>query len=148
VIRAVLAVVVALALFAAATPAVDDARESRSDRVVRADLTSVERAATSLLATEEPTPGAGARRLVTVRVPDATWTTARVDWIAIGGRPDADESSPHVLSYALAGRPPRTVLLPVPVHTRGEPLVLDGPGTFELELTLRGDGVHAERTGV
>ncbi|WP_435345410.1 DUF7311 family protein [Haloarchaeobius sp. HRN-SO-5] len=147
-IRVLLAVAVTLALVAAATPAIDAARESRSERLVRTDLAAVERAATGLLASEEPTPGAGARRVVSVRLPDGTPTTSSVDWVAIGGRPGADDPDPHVLAYAVAGRQPRTVSLPVPVKTGGDPLVLHGPGTYELELTLHEDGVQVVRTGV
>jgi hypothetical protein len=150
-IRVVLAVAVTLALFAVAAPAAADAREYRSDRVVATDLTTLERAGTALLDREDPTPerATGARRFVTLRVPGESWTTARVDWVALGGNPTAAEPDPTVVAYALAGGEPRTIELPFPLVTDGEgPLVLGGGGRYELRLSLGPDGVRVERAGV
>lgn len=148
--RVVLAVAVTLALIAVAAPAATDAREYRSDRVVATDLTRLERAGTTLLDREDPTPDpdTGPRRFVTLRVPGDTLTTTRVAWVALGGRPDSQNPDPHVVAYALAGGEPRTVELPFPLRTPDDdPLVLDGSGTYELRLTLGTDGVHVERAG-
>jgi len=149
--RVVLAVAVTLALFAVAAPAAADAREYRSDRVVATDLTALERAGAALLDLEAPTPSpaTGPRRFVTLRVPGESWSTARVDWVALGGRPDTANPDPHVVAYALGGGDPRTVELPFPLVTDGDgPLVLDGSGRFELRLTLAPGGVRVERVGV
>lgn len=146
--RVLLAVAVTLALFAVAAPAATDAREHRSERVVATDLQRLERAGTLLLDREDPTPDAGSapRRFVALRVPGESWTTARVAWVSLGGRPGRSQPDPHVVAYALAGAEPRVVELPFPLRTPGEgPLVLDGAGTYELRLTLHGEGVHVER---
>ncbi|WP_440991024.1 DUF7311 family protein [Haloarchaeobius baliensis] len=150
-IRVVLAVAVTLALFAVAAPAAADAREYRSDRIVATDLTAMERAGTALLGLEDPTPspGTGPRRFVTLRVPGDSWSTAPVDWVALGGRPDVAHPDPRVVAYALAGGDPRTVELPFPLVTGADgPLVLEGSGRFELRLSLAPDGVRVERVGV
>ncbi|MFC4407016.1 DUF7311 family protein [Haloarchaeobius iranensis] len=149
--RVVLAVAVTLALFAVAAPAAAEAREYRSDRVVAADLTTLERAGTVLLDREDrtPEPATGARRFVTLRVPGESWTTARVDWVALGGRPGAATPDPNVVAYALAGGEPRTIELPFPLRTDGDgPLVLEGGGRYELRLSLAPNGVHVRRAGV
>ncbi|MFD1644782.1 DUF7311 family protein [Haloarchaeobius litoreus] len=149
--RVVLAVAVTLALFAVAAPAAADAREYRSDRVVATDLTTLERAGAALLDLEDPTsnPATGPRRFVTLRVPGRSWTTARVDWVALGGRPGTANPDPHVVAYTLAGGEPRTSELPFPLVTSDDgPLVLDGTGSYGLRLTLAPDGVHVEQVGV
>ncbi|WP_256298782.1 DUF7311 family protein [Haloarchaeobius salinus] len=149
--RVVLAVAVTLALFAVAAPAAADAREHRSDRVVATDLTALERAGTALLGLEAPTPSpaTGPRRFVTLRVPGESLTTASVDWVALGGRPDVADRDPHVVAYALAGGDPRTVELPFRLVTDADgPLVLEGSGRYELRLTLALDGVHVDRVEV
>lgn len=148
--RVVLAVAVTLALFAVAAPAVADAREYRSERVVTADLTRLERAGTALIDREDATVdlGTGPRRFITLRVPGEGFTTARIDWVALGGRPDVADPDPHVVAYAPAGDEPRTIDLPFPLRTPGDgPLVLDGSGTYELRLTLGPGGVHVARAG-
>ncbi|WP_257298896.1 ABC transporter [Haloarchaeobius sp. FL176] len=149
--RVVLAVAVTLALFAVAAPAAAEAREYRSDRVVATELTTLERAGTALLDREDPTPdpATGARRFVTLRVPGESWTTARVDWVALGGRPGSATPDPHLVAYAVTGGEPRTIELPFPLRTGGEgPLVLEGGGHHELRLSLAPNGVRVQRTGV
>ena len=149
--RVVLAVAVTLALFAVTAPAAAEAREYRSDRVVATELATLERAGTALLDREDPTPepATGARRFVTLRVPGESWTTVRVDWVALGGRPGVATPDPHVVAYALAGGDPRTIELPFPLRTDGEePLVLDGVGRYELRLSLAPNGVRVRRAGV
>ena len=51
--------------------------------------------------------------------------------------------------YAVTGGEPRTIELPFPLRTDGEgPLLLEGGGRYELQLSLAPDGVHVQRTGV
>jgi hypothetical protein len=140
-VRVLLSLVLAFVLLAASMPAIEDARTVRSERHVETVLSSVDRAATGLATVEEPTAGAGARRVITVRLPLETWSTRRVEWLAIGGRPG--KPNPRLLTYKVAGRPVETEVLSIPVHTVDGPLVLDGPGTHRLVLTLDGadDGV-------
>ncbi|WP_267642527.1 DUF7311 family protein [Haloarchaeobius amylolyticus] len=138
-VRTVVAVVLALALLAATLPALDAARETRSDQQVAADLHRLEVAGEGLLATEDATPGPGARRVVTVRLPADGWTTREVAWVSVGGVPG--EPDAQVLAYRLAGGPVREVRVGVAFRTPGgRPLVLEGSGEHRLVLTLQPDG--------
>ncbi|WP_435317485.1 DUF7311 family protein [Haloarchaeobius sp. TZWSO28] len=144
-VRPVLSVVLALALLAVTAPALDDAREHRSDQQVSTDLVRLERAADGLAASEDRTVGAGARRVVTVRLPGDAWTTREVAWVAVGGVPGDPDS--RLLSYRLAGGPVQQVRTGVALHTADDtPLVLDGSGSYRLVLTLAADGVHVARS--
>lgn len=138
-LRVVFATALAVLLVGAATPAVDDARRSNSAAAVRGDLEALERAAGSLLATDEDAPGAGARRSVTVRVPERAWTESGVTYVSIGGSPGGRASGPDrrgVVVYRVRGGQPRRVSLPVPLWTPDGPLVLREPGEHRLTLTV------------
>jgi hypothetical protein len=137
VIRAVLAVLLTVALLAAVTPAVDEGRERRTaihlDRVVD----RIDRAAQSLRAHDDPTAPdvAGARRIVGVRLPERSWT-------AIGARLWIDGER-DVIGYRLdGGRTRRTRLPGVDLRTPDGRVVLDGGSRRRLELSLvRDDGI-------
>jgi len=137
VIRTVLAVLLTVALLAAVTPAVDEGRERRTaihlDRVVD----RIDRAARSLHAHEDPTAPdvAGARRIVSVRLPERSWT-------AVGARLWIDGER-DLIGYRLdGGRARRTRLPGVDLRTPGGRLVVDGGSRRRLELSLvRDDGV-------
>lgn len=136
-IRVVLAASLTLALLAASLPAVDDARTDRTRGRLDAALERIERAATSLATSEDPTRVAGvrARRVVTVRLPAASWTSAPVAWVAVGGYPGGPRGD--LLAYRLAGAPPTTVELDgVDLRTGGDPVVLRGDGRRTLGLEL------------
>jgi hypothetical protein len=141
VIRAVLAVALAVALFAATLPALDDARADRSATVLRTEAASLERAARSLVTGEDATSGGvpGARRRVRFRVPAATWATAGVAWVRVGG-PGGDRNR---VTYRVAsdGGEVRTVRLRgLRVRTPGGPVRLREAGEHVLSLSLRRDG--------
>lgn len=136
-IRAVLAVALAVALLSVALPLVDEGRVDRSATRLDAATGRLERAARSLLAHEDPTPPgvAGARRLVSVRLPVRSWTSVRAT-LRIDGDDDA-------VAYRLAGRRPhRTVLRGVDLRTPDGPVVFESPGRHRISLSLiRHDGV-------
>lgn len=153
-IRVVLAASLALALLAASLPAVDAARIDRTRGRLDATLERVARAATALATSEDPTGAAvaGARRVVTVRLPAASWTSAPVAWVAVGGYPGGPRGD--LLAYRLAGAPPTAVELDgVDLRTGGDPVVLRGDGRRTLRLGLESvDGrpvvrVDAARSG-
>lgn len=140
-IRAVLAVVLALALLSASLPAVDAARADRSTASVRADLSAVETAARSLVTGEDATltDVPGARKRAVVHVPSATWSTARVAWVGAGGRPDGPGNRSR-LAFRVAGAGVETVRLRgLRVRTPGGPVVFRDPGRHALTLSLRRD---------
>jgi hypothetical protein len=132
VIRVVVAAALAVALLAASLPAIEDARIERTATDLDATLSRVERAAADLATNEAPTPGdlAGARRIVDVRLPPPSWTSAPVTWVSLGGRPGGPPAD--VLAYRIAGRPPDVIDL------RGVDLIVpEGP------VVLRDAGRHA-----
>jgi hypothetical protein len=137
VIRAVLAVLLTVALLAAVTPAVDEGRERRTAIHLDRAVDRIERAARSLHAHEDPTaPGvAGARRLVGVHLPERSWT-------AVGARLWIDGER-DLIGYRLdGGRTRRTRLPGVDLRTPDGRVVLDGGSRRRLELSLvRDDGV-------
>jgi len=152
VIRVVLAAALAVALLAASLPAVDDARADRTATALDASLERVERATADLATSEAPTAAgvAGARRVVAVRLPPSSWTSAPVAWLSLGGRPGGPPAD--VLAYSVADRPPETVDVEgVDLVTPDGPVVLREPGrhAVALELVWR-DGravVRASRAG-
>lgn len=130
-IRVAVTVALAVALLAASLPAIEYAAAERSDARVRAAIEDLDAAATDLARSEEATPGtAGARRVVTVRLPRRGATTAAVERVVV-------TAANRSYRYRVAGREPRTVHGTVPVYpVRGEPLELRAPGEHRLVLRL------------
>ncbi|WP_435195708.1 DUF7311 family protein [Natronomonas sp. EA1] len=143
-IRLVLAVLLTAALLGASLPAVEEGRGSRTDTLVGAELTRFERVATALRQSNDPVSlgDGGARRLVTLRVPGASWTSARAT-VALGGAAGQTDR----LGWSRGGTT-RSRRLPVDLRVvadgslrpDGTPLEL-GPGRHRLALGLvRVDG--------
>ncbi|WP_248897508.1 DUF7311 family protein [Haloplanus halobius] len=142
-IRVVLAVVLTVALLAAATPAIDEGRQSRTATHLDSVTDRIERAARSLLAHEDPTPPetVAPRRIVRFRLRPRSWTAAGAT-VRIDGERD-------VIAYRIqGGRPHRTTLPGVDLRTPDGPFVY-GPGRHRLVVSLvrdRGVGVVFART--
>ncbi|USZ68908.1 hypothetical protein NGM10_04025 [Halorussus salilacus] len=107
-IRTVLAVVLAAALVGVATPALDAARTTRSERLTAAELGRVETAAEGLVAEETPAGpgGPGPRRTLEIELPGDSPTTAPVAYVAFGGRPGesvADTGRTDAVAFRVAG---------------------------------------------
>lgn len=105
-LRVVLALALAAAILAVVTPALEDARTTRADRLTARELDRVESAARALVREESP----GARRTVRISVPGESPTTAPVAFVALGGLPgeseqrvEADTANRDLLAYRLAG---------------------------------------------
>ncbi|ACV49163.1 MULTISPECIES: DUF7311 family protein [Halomicrobium] len=135
--RVVLAVVLATALVAATLGPIDDARRQRTSAMVSDQASEIERVADTLLETDDPLDGPGARRVVTLRVPTRTWTSGGVERVSL--RPPTDQA-PARLSWLLTDGQPRTRQLPgVPLRTPdGGPVVLRRGGRHRLVLSLDG----------
>ncbi|MFC5367038.1 DUF7311 family protein [Salinirubrum litoreum] len=158
-IRAVLAVCLAVSLLGVALPAVENASSDHSARLADAELTRLRATLTDLAATDDalPADSPGARRLVTLRIPTPDLTAAPVAYLAVGGVPDSDSrpgtgSTPDRLAYRLDGGQPRTITVPVDLRTADrDPLVFRSPGRHRLRCRLLADdagvGVHVERVG-
>lgn len=144
-VRVALAVLLAVSLFAAVAPAVDDAATANAHAHVRTAATRLERVAHALLSGEDGTRSTrgGARRPLTLSVPARSFTTAGVERVAIGGAPGS-AGDRSVVVYALDDGARRTLSLDgVSLRTPGGPVVL-GPGQHRLTLSLvaADDGAH------
>ena len=146
-LRAVLAVVLAVALVGVVAPALEDTRVARSERQTEAELASVE-SAVAELAREE---NVGARRTLTLQLPTRAVIRAPVAYVSLGGVPEGvdavDTSRTDVLVSRVAGGDPHVVRVPAelvaPTDGRppgdDRPLVVRG-GTVRLVLRLVRDG--------
>lgn len=137
-IRAVLAVILTVALIGVSLPAIDDARHDHADSIVRGEVDQFEQAATNLLDEDDPTAGeAGARRFVTLSVPTRSWTDARVDTVAIAASPNGSGGK---VSWTFDRGTEQVRWLPdVPIRTpAGDALVLESAGNHQLVLSLDG----------
>lgn len=141
-IRVALAVLLAAALVGAATPAVEDARASTTDRQLRADLARVGVAAEELAARHDAVrPEAGpARRTVRLVVPGAGWGRAPAT-VTVSTGPGSGE-----LRWRVGDGPERSVDVGVGLRVRSDEGAVAGerrlgPGRYRLVLSLvRVDG--------
>lgn len=158
-LRAVLAVVLAVALVGAAVPAIERARDRRAANLAEGQLSLVAERATGLATAEEATADGAARRVVSVAVPDDGIVTSALEFLAVGGVPDCgtprDTAAGDVVAYRLKGGPTRVRHLPVDlrvvtggrVREDDDPLVLEGDARLTLSLVRDGDErrVHVQR---
>ena len=138
ILRTVLAVLVAAALFAAAAPAIDHARATRADGEVAADVAALETAASSLAADETvPDHRAGARRTVRIRVPGRAWDVAPVAVVRLTSASTRTVGVTYRFEDGEGRTRTRVVASPVPIDTAdGDPIELRG-GAHDLSLALR-----------
>jgi hypothetical protein len=141
VIRLVVAAVLTVATLAAALPAIDDARATRTDAEIESAIDRMERAGTHLAASEDATPtrDRAAVRRVEFALPGASLSTARPAFVAVGGRPDGPGNR-SVVTYASASSPTRLreLSLPVPVRTPNGPVVFRERGRHAVSFALVG----------
>jgi hypothetical protein len=141
----VLSVALAAALLAVVAPALEDARQTRTERLTERELGRVEAAALTLTNEEEP----GARRTLSISLSEGSPTTAPLAFVALGGIPDGeqklDTADGDVFAYRVAGgrirvrrveADLRVVRDGEPTENDSEPLVLHGGGTYQLTLRL------------
>ncbi|MFB6129699.1 MAG: hypothetical protein ABEJ28_02645 [Salinigranum sp.] len=149
-IRAVTAVLLAVALLAAVQPAVDAARARRTASALRTETTRLERAARALVDREDPTPAGvvGARRTVSIRVPRRGLAAAGVSSVRIGAPPNATSRGPaasvartnDAVTYELSGGSSATIWVEgVDLRTPDGPVTFEAPGRHRVSLTLVGD---------
>lgn len=149
-IRLVVAAALAVATFAVAAPAVDDARAARTVDDIGAFGDRLDRAGRALAATNDAAErGQAATRRVALSIPRASWTADTPAFVAVGGRPGGPGNR-SVLAYALPASPThrRALSLPVPVRTPAGPVVFRGGGrkTVSLALVAGADGPRLEIT--
>ncbi|MFC4449301.1 DUF7311 family protein [Halorussus aquaticus] len=101
--RVVLGVALAVAMVAAVTPALEDARVTRTERLTERELDRVEAAAVTLAREESP----GARRTLALSLPGDSPTATPVSFVSLGGLPGnttaTDTATHDVLAYRIAG---------------------------------------------
>lgn len=154
-LRTVLAVALAAALVAAASPALESARTTRTERLTAGELDRIEAVARNLVREESPAAlgDPGPRRTLTVSLPGESPTTAPVAYVALGGRPEeapaADTAERDVFASRVAGSRHRVrrvdfdLRAAVPdddagwrVEPDARPVVLRGGETYRLALRL------------
>jgi hypothetical protein len=149
-LRLVLAVALAASLVAVATPPVEDARTTRTERLTERELGRVAAAADSLVREEDP----GARRTLRLSLPGESPTEARLAYVSLGGIPDGesavDTGESDVLAYRVAGGRHHVLRVETdlrivregrPTGSDSRPLVLRGGESRRLTLRLgRHDG--------
>jgi hypothetical protein len=133
ILRVVLAVVLTTALLAVAAPAVADAGASRADRAVARQVGALSEALETMVETDDPTAGRGARHVTSVRLPDRSLTSAAITRLRVHSRDDVALASWHVGARHSSKR-----LAPVPVRAAGGgTLTLREPGIHRLAFELR-----------
>lgn len=138
-IRLVVAVVLTVATFAAAAPAIESARATATDAEIEATIERVERAGQALATTEDatPTPSLAASRRVEFQLPAASLTTAAVSFVAVGGKPGGPGNRSVVAYGTTSGSTRlRALSLPIPVRTPVGPVVFRDSGRHAVSLSL------------
>jgi len=132
IVRVALAVVTATALLAASAPAMSTARADSADATMHRQLSAVSGQLESLAARDDATPDGSARRVLTVRLPGRTLTTAAVDQLTLRTQNDSAVATWQVADH---GRD-RKALADVPLRPDDGRLVLSDPGPHRLAFTL------------
>lgn len=142
-LRVVIAVALAAALLATTMPALETAQRQRTATQLAGEADRLATAVADLRAREQATVGPGARRVVTVRIPQRDWTHAGTRYLAIGGRPGATGAAQDGAAFAwrVDGGDEQWRHVPglrvVPVETcGGRPIRLREPGTHRIALEL------------
>jgi len=145
-LRVVLAVLTATALLGVATPAVQSARIDHADARIAAELDELERVGRTLSGRNDPrhSDGApGARRVVTVVLPERAWGQAGTEYLRFPPPNDSVETAPRAVRQATwrvaGGTVHRRRLLSGDLVGPPDGLEL-GPGSHRLVLRLGADG--------
>jgi len=143
VIRYVLAVILTVALFALAAPAIDRAGTDSSERAVETSISDLEVAATSLMNNEELPPANQAhhspQRTVTISLPSESLTNAPVERFVT----ERIDSQTTRVSYRIRGGGAKETIVAEPIvyreSTANRSMELGGTGEKQLQLTLEPD---------
>lgn len=133
-LRAVLAVLVVLALLAVSQPLITQGRQEHAATLLGDEVEGLIDESRDLVATDEAVNGPGARRIVGVELPPAGRFSAGAHHVEIHGG-----ATPTVEWAVDGGRTHRRVLEGLRYRTPdGEPLRIAGEGTRRLVLRLTG----------
>lgn len=133
-LRAVLAVLVVVAILAVSQPAIQQGRQDHAATLLAAEVEAFVDEGKDLVRTDEAVDGPGARRIVTVELPAAQRFSAGASHVEITG------GEPSTVEWAVeGGATRRTVLERLDLQTVDcDPLRLERPGDHRLLLTLVG----------
>jgi len=133
IVRLVIGVVLTATLVAVATPAMSTVRVDAADSTVERQLTALGDRLQRLVATNYPTEGPGARHVTTLRLPERSVTSARVESIRLENRAGVGTAT-----WRVAGGPPeRHRLVGVPFRARDGNLTLKDTGPHRLAFRFR-----------
>lgn len=144
IVRTVLAVALAAALLAVSQPAIQSATRERTASAIADEVEQFVERAESLVDTDDAVTSPGARRIVTVTLPERSRTAAGVQELRI--EPDyatesrADSTEASALAWTIErSEERRRILERIQLETAdGDPLTLTEPGRHRLVLSLRG----------
>lgn len=134
IVRLVIAVVLTAALFAASAPMVSTARADAADSTLQRQLTALADRLQTMVATNDPTVGPGARHVTELTLPARTVTSAAVDRLRLGTSAGVGVASWRVGDAG--GDTTRLVGAPIRGADGGN-LTLRDPGTHRLAFGLR-----------
>lgn len=133
-LRAVLAVLVVLAILAVSQPAIQQGRQDHAATLLAEEVEGFVDESEDLVRTDEAVDGPGARRIVTIELPASQRFSAGASYVEIiGDTPSSIEWAVH------GGATQRTLLEDLALQTPdGDPLRLERAGDHRLLLTLTG----------
>ncbi|MFB6301443.1 MAG: hypothetical protein ABEH78_01070 [Haloferacaceae archaeon] len=140
-IRVLLALLLTVALAGVAFQAIERGRIDRTATRLDAAADRLARAASLLVARDDPTASGvpGARRVVRLDLPERSLAAAPVASFAVNGSDGAPEAGGWI-RYRVAGARPTRVRVPVDLRTPDGPLVYAGGGRRRFVLRLVADG--------
>lgn len=133
-LRAVLAVLVIAAILAVSQPVIQGGRQDHAATLLAEEVDGLEKAARDLVRTDEAVAHPGARRIVTVELPELRRFSAGANYVAVAG------GKTSTVEWAVGGGGShRRILEDARFRTPGgEPLRLEGTGDRRLVLSLTG----------
>jgi hypothetical protein len=129
--RLVLAVAVTTALAGATAPALSAARADAADGTIERQLDELAAELTALVETDDATTAGDAQRVVEIRLPQRTYTSARVDHLRFRGR-----AGVGVAAWEIESRERTEPLVDIPIRPTASTDRLDEPGTHRLAFVL------------
>ncbi|WP_336336944.1 DUF7311 family protein [Haloarcula brevis] len=134
--RLVLAVAVTTALAGATAPALSTARADAADGTMERQLDELAAELTTLVETDDATPHGDARRVVGLRLPARTYTSAHVDYLRFRER-----AGVGVATWKIGSRERTELLVDVPIRPTVPTDRLEEHGSHRLLFVLtRSDG--------
>ncbi|MBV0923663.1 hypothetical protein KTS45_05560 [Halomicroarcula limicola] len=131
ILRFALGVALTAALLTVSAPAVSTARADAADAAVERQLSTLAERLRTMVATDSATRGPGARRVVTVNLPEENPTSAAVAGLRFHTRRGIGFASWRVHDAMHTRR-----LVDVPIRSAGGPLWLGDPGDHRLVFAL------------